>query len=533
MGGFAEEYYYVGLHYAKNGSLGLSANYPWSYVHRPPGYSFFIGVVLKTWSKFTTRENATQITNNSEVFAYKPGLKPNTLQDSFKAVYFAQALVLALSAVFLFLLLSHNATLSSSFVMALLFGCNPYMIIHVGLLHYSILHIFLIIISTYSLVLITGENRPDIWKFIFPGILWGLATLTRPTTLLLPIFIFILFCILFSYSKRMIVKSSLVFILGMIMVIMPYTIRNYSLTERFIPINVQGGMALWAGTNVKLDNSPNHYRFWNVWYEHGVPVYNKFVAQYNAAPYTGDYNAALPAADKLDRVFRDEAIHNIVTNPSIYFHNVLSNFVTFNIDINSVMIKLFQAMQGTYTYIDKSWFAVGTPQIFYYSTLENVFLFYIYALTLFSFTAILLFVKKVVSRNSVSALSNQDGITILKEPSERGIARADEISGVDGASKEYIEQPGLSRSFWADNSFILCSIIIYSTLCIAHSITYMDLMYYYQKVPFLFLFTGYFLDGMNKYTVTAPIINRPLSASVILKAVLLLYGLTTTFLIIF
>ena len=58
----------------------------------------------------------------------------------------------------------------------------------------------------------------------------------------------------------------------------------------------------------------------------------------------------------------------------------------------------------------------------------------------------------------------------------------------------------LAGIVWAviekDADFCMNS-IIFLCLAIGHSITYMDLMYYYLKIPFLFLFTGYFIQKLK------------------------------------
>ncbi len=504
----SEDYYDIGLHFAKTGSLSLPFLNPWSAVERPPGYSFFLGTILKIWSKISTNGNALLQTN----IQYMDLLRTDTERESAKIIYFVQAILLSISTIFIFIWLSDYMRISISFVVALLFGCNPYMIIYVGLLHYGIIHIFLIIISSYALMYVLSKNRLNGWKMILLGILWGLTTLTRPTTLILPAFIFVFFLIVFSNAKIKAIRVTLLFTVGMIITIAPYTIRNFHLTNHLIPVNLQSGIALWDGTVTKLKRTPNHYRFWEIWYQYGSPIYREIAEQ-----------ELKEFPIELDRKFKDEAIHNILSQPDIYLYNVANSFISICIDINSVFIKIFQAIQVDKHshYSHMNWIKEGNPQNFYSSTYQKIFEFYIYALTFFSFSGILLFIKRFLSHKKNTTKERQ-----------LEYQRDVQANGSRGAIKSH-------RVFWIENSYFLGTIIICITLFIAHSITFLDLMYYYQKMPFLFLFTAYFFNEIDKITISTPDTGFPyLSKSLLIKiswlllSILLLYGIIMTFLII-
>ena len=75
-------------------------------------------------------------------------------------------------------------------------------------------------------------------------------------------------------------------------------------------------------------------------------------------------------------------------------------------------------------------------------------------------------------------------------------------------------------SFYQENSYLIIAIMVYLTLCIAHSVTYMDLMYYYQKIPFLFIFSAYFLNEIDDYQL-----NPMITLGNAVASFLLLYGI--------
>ncbi len=470
MGGFAEEHFFMGWNLKLTGSFFPDKYEPDVFyfgknpqpIFRPPGYPVFVAVVMKAWDGLKERS---QIPKNQEEFKQK-------LHDGIKSIYLSQCLLLGLSAAVLFLWSSKFLNHITAFTISLLFGCNPYMIILTGLLHYSILHIFFTILSCYALSCSLEENKYNLSKLIIAGILWGLTTLIRPVTLILPAFVIVLFIIQHRFSWQPLIKKSAIFIIGMLIVITPYTIRNYSLTEKFIPVNAQGGVALWAGTSRQLERNPNHYRWWTLWNEDGRPIYTRITKTPN---YTIDMWVANVL--ELDNEFKEEALNNIYHQPNVFLHNFIQNFITFNLDINSVFIKVYQAIQNPDVSFQKDWIRVGAPQDFHSSSATTLFVIFIYLLELLSLGGIVIAIRKDTS--------------------------------------------------------ILVPILIYFCFCIAHSITHMDLMYYYIKIPFIFIFAGYFLDYITHLFVNRPRLRMSRAIVFSSHTFLIIYGVGLTSFVLF
>jgi len=76
------------------------------------------------------------------------------------------------------------------------------------------------------------------------------------------------------------------------------------------------------------------------------------------------------------------------------------------------------------------------------------------------------------------------------------------------------------------DSFLLVPGAVYLCVCFAHTITYMDMMYYYMKVPFLFIFSAFFLHRLDKMKIQVP--NLKWNLSSIVLGIILLYGLKLT-----
>ena len=453
MGGMAEEYFGMGVNLYYYGKL--SPTLTGARLFRPPGYPFFVAVVLRVWGG---------LPDKAEGFFTQEDLHQTRL-NAFRAVCLAQAIMLGLTTVILFLYLNNILRLFNAAVLAALFGCNPYLIILTGLLHYAILHIFLTVASIYALGSVI-EKGPDKYgaNVLFAGTLWGLTTLTRPISLLLPPFVFLMFGIKFRQYWLPLLKSCLFFIVGMSLIILPNTIHNYTLTGRIIPVNAQTGIALWGATVKKMARDPNHYRWWDLGASGGMRIYRNVTgsSQYN---YTRYVNHIIQLEDE----FKKEAFNNLRLKPGVYISNFLVDFLTFNLDINSVFIKIFQAIQDPAINFNKKWLESGNPQDFYSSTGANVFKYNVYLLTLLGFIGIAI------------ALKQKDLSPLV---------------------------PGL----------------VYLCFCLAHSLTYMDLMYYYIKIPFLYIFCGYLVSTADRKLITVPFTGTKLSAAIILNGVLVAIG---------
>jgi 4-amino-4-deoxy-L-arabinose transferase-like glycosyltransferase len=360
-------------------------------------------------------------------------------------------------------------------VLAALFGCNPYLIILTGLFHYDMLHIFLTVVSIYSLSNVM-EKGPDRYgaNVMLAGTLWGLTTLTRPISLLLPPFVLLMFLIRFQQHWRSLLKSCIFFVIGMSLAILPHTIHNYTLTGRIIPVNAQSNIALWGATVKKMERAPNHYRWWDLFYKEGMRIYRNVTGS-NRYRYTQYVNHIIQLEDE----FKREAIKNLRFKPGVYIYNFFVDFMTFNLDINSVFIKLFKAIQDPDVKINKKWLKMGDPQDFYSSSRANAFKYNVYLLTLFGFVGI-------------------------------GIA---------------LKQKDLS---------LLVPGLVYLCFCFAHSLTYMDLMYYYIKIPFLYIFSGYLVNAVDRKLITVPFAGAKISAAIIINGVMIVFGvyLITTIILI-
>lgn len=95
---------------------------------------------------------------------------------------------------------------------------------------------FTFLLALAILFLLKGHNRPCLKHNFFSGLFLGLAVLTKPVILA-----FVPFLVLWLRFKR-----AVVVMFFMILVIMPWTIRNYLVFKEFVLISTTGGLTFYG-----------------------------------------------------------------------------------------------------------------------------------------------------------------------------------------------------------------------------------------------------------------------------------------------
>jgi 4-amino-4-deoxy-L-arabinose transferase-like glycosyltransferase len=144
-------------------------------------------------------------------------------------------------------------------------------------------------------LLFTAEwiKTPRPGRALGAGLAWGLAALTRPTALLLPVVIAAWAWVPLGLTviPRERVRQTLLLLLGLVLVVGPWTLRNASVMHAFVPVTTGGGRALLDSNNEQ------------VWSD---PVARGGAAQMDyfspASPYRGLSEPALDAKARADAV---------------------------------------------------------------------------------------------------------------------------------------------------------------------------------------------------------------------------------------
>ena len=166
----------------------------------------------------------------------------------YEAVWVIQALLLATSAFLVFLLAKEifsfgDGSYFIGIIAAILTGFSPDLITMQGMLMSETLGIFLIISTVY--LFFRYWNSPDKfgWKIFAAGAFLALAVMVRTPAL------FLIFPAIWLLAKEKKWKHLLLFFSAVILVFLPWIVRNYNIYRVFIPTNLAYGIDLGSGNH--------------------------------------------------------------------------------------------------------------------------------------------------------------------------------------------------------------------------------------------------------------------------------------------
>jgi hypothetical protein len=434
MGGLADNWYALGVNLAEDGVFGEGGR---PTLFKPPGYPFFVAVVLRVVGVPQRALTLSRFPPASDLAGLSLPFDENDLRRGATGVYHMQGLLLATSAALLYGWLAPLFGPRLALLAGLLFGTSPYSIVLTGLLNYSVAHLFLIIAASLSLqrALRAETNRGLLLSL--SGTLWGASTLVRPVTLLLPPFL-CLALVPVSPSLAQASRRLAHVLFGMGLVIAPWTCRNYAVSGRLVPVNAQAWKSVWAGTVKPIQADPSHFRY--KWLrEEAIAIESQVAGEEHRVGWEPlDVKENLALEDR----FEAEARRNIYERPSVYLGNAGRSFATFQGDLNTVLIDVFSFIQAKGAEeIQQNWFAPRATQDFH-------------------------------PRRRLSLGEAVGGLFVVLD---------------------VLALAGLVLGYLRRAAYLLVPGAVYLCLAVAHSITWMDLMYYYVKVPFLIVFALSFL----------------------------------------
>lgn len=204
------------------------------------------------------------------------------------------------------LIFNQKVGLLSSFLVAM----HPGLVVYSTKLHELTLVVFLI---TFIFWLITSLDYRKVYNNIFISTLIGIGVLTRPTFIFfLPVY----FLYIWLDSKRFkyALKAILAATLFSILIILPWTIRNYQIHKRWIFITTNSAEHFWRGNNPAASGSALT--------EDGHSIIEKAPAEFKEKIYK------MTEIEQYD-FFYKEAYKFIRSNPIFFIKMVLKKFFYF------------------------------------------------------------------------------------------------------------------------------------------------------------------------------------------------------------
>ncbi|HOJ30684.1 MAG TPA: glycosyltransferase family 39 protein [bacterium] len=218
---------------------------------------------------------------------------------SFLAAKIGLAFISSLTAVFLFPLAAFFVGNRAAMACAAFYAVYPVAIFWTGYLAPETLTAFFVVVLTFLSVLAVRTDRLLIC--FVSGIIFGCLFLTRPLTIVL----FPVILVYFLIHKQKIVKKSLLFCTGCL-IVFPWIVRNYLIHHTLVLGSTEGGVVFYIANNEKVLGEPSGF--------------------YHAENIT-EFRGLSEV--EIDRKFYRMGFDFVKKNPSLYFKLVMDRFVRF------------------------------------------------------------------------------------------------------------------------------------------------------------------------------------------------------------
>lgn len=239
--------------------LGLRVDYAWE--GRAPVYDAAayarIAANLERGEGFTLGRGATQPASN-----YSPGL-PLLVGGFYKltggiherSARLLLALIASLSVLFTYLIGRRLFGPSAGLVGAAAVAVYPALLEYQGMLMSEPLAATLL--SAAILSILWADDRRSTWPWSIPGLLLGALALARPEYLAisLPVAV-VVFARRGRDGWRDGLAQAAIMVVGLAVVVAPWTVRNEVALGRFVPISTGGGQVLFSGTYLPSGGDP-------------------------------------------------------------------------------------------------------------------------------------------------------------------------------------------------------------------------------------------------------------------------------------
>lgn len=307
--GFWEDHFDKGVSLYETGSM-LANGKP--NLMRPPGYPVFVASTL------ALRDAVMRL--GQPLYG---DLGPRGLR--LVSVLAAHALLLGVLGAMITWFAFDRMGAVAAFACAVAVACNPLLLVIAGHISYPLLHVVLVTVASLLLLKQVDTGDPGGGALLGSGLIWGAATLVKSVTLIAPVFI--LMWAAAHYDVRRAVRTTAFFTAGLLLVVAPYTARNYAVSGRFIPVNAQASFALWATSLERIPSGRDYLDWTSVW---SVSAMKTFTEVTGAQDYS-----LVVFEDRLlelsDR-FAKMAEENVRRDPTVYAYNAWHNSVRYVVD---------------------------------------------------------------------------------------------------------------------------------------------------------------------------------------------------------
>ena len=211
----------------------------------------------------------------------------------------AQVVLIAATLVVFYLLVGRVFGNKVAVVAAFLLSLYVPFTVRAALVMSEVLFIFLLFLALYLVISAIQEHK--VKYYVAAGAILGLASLTRPIIVFLPLILIPLLIMVTrqQIGPRFALKQSALFLSTFLLVLLPWGIRNGATLGEFTPLPSSGGVNLWVATH---------------------PDWKPFVKQHMAYAWPLEEFLAIKQRDsyissEADERFFDQALENIKADP--------------------------------------------------------------------------------------------------------------------------------------------------------------------------------------------------------------------------
>jgi len=217
------QYDTIGWNLVQGNGYSMDIDPPYSpSAYRPPVYPFFLATIYKLFG------------------------------HSYFAVKVMQSIVGALTCVLIYLISIEVFSRKVGIISALISSVYPAFLYYTNTLIMEIVLIFIVAVTVLLFVKVV-KHKTLKYQIAF-GISIGIASLCRPAMLLYPFFA-LLFMYFIYPNKKEYLKHGGLMLIAMLLVLTPWTIRNYVVFGKILPVVAKGmGSQIWTGLRtVEMD----------------------------------------------------------------------------------------------------------------------------------------------------------------------------------------------------------------------------------------------------------------------------------------
>jgi len=227
-----------------------------------------------------------------------------------------QILMGSLTAVGTWLITARLAGRRAALIAGFIIAAYGPLILYDGQLLAPTLAIFLNTAAIYIIILALRYQRA--WLYSAAGLVLGLSAVVRPTVLVFALGAAVI-VYLYSQEKRNL-RKGLLLLVGLIVAIVPVTIRNWSQSGEFVLIGSYSGINLYIGNNLKADGVSTTIPGTGLdWWDNASMSDTRAMAETDAG-------RPLSAAEE-SNYWRNRAIHEMINHPGVFTRLVIRKLV--------------------------------------------------------------------------------------------------------------------------------------------------------------------------------------------------------------